>query len=519
MHNYSEFPGIMFDNILAGMGGKDNIVGKTKGFKLVLLICILASILLSTACTRIGGSADPADWGYTCVVTYNALGGSINTREVRQTYYRPNSLVFEPSGTTNMLIKPIKDGYILAGWYTAKKEIFNDKNEVIGYDFLPENRWDFDEDRVTDSLTLYARWIEQAKVDYLHASSGEVLFSKNVTTDSPVQILSSAAEQLVTPAGFTLYGYYADEACTRLFDFDVIPQGSLVSLIPANAVLYTQLAQEFPEYIQPFVKPEPSGEDDGKPQEVDLDYYLKQIGFDIVTDDPAARAQIRARKNVLIETSIQDYMAQYSRKTIYLKFIEGRYIRVDDRDDLKKASLYGFRDKDTTGAAVDGYIIANDIDFAGVTMEPVESFSGDIFGNGYTLRNIQMIFSNRKLDIDPEKKAGLFLSLDGALIQDLTFENLTLTLNYKPGIPVTVGALAVQADGSKLQNITFSHLRITTGNSDDGTVLYVVSDLIAKSVNCQLINVKGDDVEITASRHAIIRAALSPVIIIRPDPS
>jgi hypothetical protein len=481
---------------------------------------VLASLLLlSTACSRIGGSADPADWGYTCVVTYNALGGSINTREVRQTYYMPGSLVFEPSGTTNMLIRPIKDGYILAGWYTAKEDILNDKNEVTGYAFRAEDRWDFDEDRVADSLTLYARWIEQAKVDYLNASSGAVLFSKNVTTGSPVQILSGAAEQLVTPAGFTLYGYYADEACTVPFDFSIGLQGSLVDLIPSNTALYAQLIEEFPDYIQPFVITEPIDGGDVKPAEIDPDHYLKQLGFDIVTDDPAVRAQIRARKKALIETSIEDYMTQFNRKTIYLKFIEGNYVRVDDREDLKKTSLYGFRDTDAAGAAVDGYILASDIDFSGVKMETVELFSGKIFGNGYTLRNIEMTFSNRKLDNDPEKLAGLFLLLKGAVIQDLNFENLTLSLNYKPGIPVTAGALAVQADGTTLRNVNFDHMRITTGNSDDGTVPYVVADLIAKSVNCQLINVKGDDVEITASEHAIIRGSLSPVIVIRPDPS
>lgn len=501
-------------------GGNGDIVDKARGFRSVVLYGLLASLLFfSTACARLGGSADPADWGYSCVVTYDALGGSINTREVRQTFYMPNSLVFEPSGSTNMLIRPIKDGFILAGWYTAKEDILNDASEVTGYKFRAEDRWDFDEDRVADDITLYARWIEQAKVDYVDASSGAVLFSKNVTTDSPVQILSGAAEQLVTPAGFTLYGYFTDESCTLPFDFSSGLQGSLVNLVPSNADLYSRLIVEFPSYIQPFVNSEPVGEDDENPDEVDPDHYLKQLGFDIVTDDLAARAEIRSRKNDLVERSIQDYATQYSRKSVFLKFVEGNYIRVDNRDDLKKAGLYGFRDTDVAGAAIDGYILTGDIDFEGATMEAVERFSGNIYGNGYSLRNIQMTFSNKKLDNDPEKLAGLFLSLEGALIQDLTFENYTMTLNYKPGIPVTAGALAVHADGATLQNVTFSHMRITTGNGDDGSFQYVVADLIAKPVNCQLIDVKGDDVEITVSVHAIIRATLSPVIIIRPDPA
>ena len=62
-----------------------------------------------------------------------------------------NSYLFEPSGTTNMLIQPIKDGYILAGWYTSKEEIFDEQGDVIGYSFRAEDRWDFNEDRVQET--------------------------------------------------------------------------------------------------------------------------------------------------------------------------------------------------------------------------------------------------------------------------------------------------------------------------------------------------------------------------------
>ncbi len=68
-------------------------------------------------------------------------------------------------------------------------------------------------DRVQGDMTLYARWIH-ARVDYVDAASKTVLFSKNVTTRSTIQPLSPAAEQLVTPGGQSLYGYFADESCT-----------------------------------------------------------------------------------------------------------------------------------------------------------------------------------------------------------------------------------------------------------------------------------------------------------------
>ena len=43
------------------------------------------------------------------------------------------ALSFMPSGTSNMLIEPIREGYILAGWYKAKTDILDENGKVIAY--------------------------------------------------------------------------------------------------------------------------------------------------------------------------------------------------------------------------------------------------------------------------------------------------------------------------------------------------------------------------------------------------
>jgi hypothetical protein len=500
------------------LGGVTGFMKRRLSGKAFVTIALVVYLLLAASCSRIGGSADPGKWGYSCEVTYNALGGNINTREVRQTYYLPNSLVFEPSGTTNMLIKPIKDGYILAGWYKAKEDILDDKNQIIGYSFKPEDRWDFSEDRLTESITLYARWIRQSKVEYVDADTDAVLFSKNITGESPIQSLTVAATKLVTPAGYTLLDYFSDKACTQRYVFGDNQQPGQASLIPSDKDLYDQLYREFPNVLKPYDSPQKPAKSGGssEPASPDPDVFVHNLGYTFVTDDPAALAAVRTRKNALIEESIANYVNQSEKQLVYIKFVEGRFIRVMSPDAFKQGTQYGFWNEDETGAAIDGYILTGDVDFTGVTVSATETFSGIVYGNGHTLKNISLTFTNRKLDTEKEKQAGLFLSLDGATLRDLTFDDLAIQLNYKAGVSVTLGALAVEANGATLENVTFRRMRINSGVGDNGDTRYILADLIAKANNCNLTNVKGEDVEITASEQAEIKAALSPRIIIKP---
>ena len=116
---------------------------KLKIKQIVIISMVLVCAVLFSACMRSDAGIDPGDWGYDCCVTYDALGGIINSREMREVYYMNNSYLFQPSGTTNMLVEPVKDGYILAGWYTAKEDATDTEGNTV-YQFSAGDRWDFD---------------------------------------------------------------------------------------------------------------------------------------------------------------------------------------------------------------------------------------------------------------------------------------------------------------------------------------------------------------------------------------
>lgn len=467
--------------------------------RMIKISILLAALLLTVSCSGRGTAIDPGDWHYDCRVIYDSLGGTINSREIRETYYMTNSYLFEPSGTSNMLIQPLKDGYVLAGWYTAKEDVLDKDGNLIGYSFKAEDRWDFDEDRVQGDITLYARWIPQGQVDYVDASTGDIMFSKNITASSPVQKLTSATESLLAKKGFTFYDYYADKECTIPYDFSDYTHSEL---IPTDEEIYAQLYQEFPQYFKKieFVEPENIEEI----EEDTSDLFINRLGYEVTTEDEAARQQIRKRKDEMIENAIVNYVENTAEKTVYLKYVEGNYIRVTSAESLKSAGNYGFTGLDSAGEPADGYIILNDIDFKGITVEMADSFSGKIFGNGYRLKNIEMNISSRKLDQDTSKTAGLFNNLEGAYIENIIFENMTIKANVKSGIPVTIGTMAINAKKTTLRNVSFEGLAIDTGKGDDGAARYKVADLFVSGANNQLENVTGTNVEITASESAEI---------------
>lgn len=486
------------------LGGNSEMNKNKKFNRMMTIIIILAAALILSSCGSANKAVNPGEWGYNSIVTYDALGGTINSREIRETYYMKNSYVFKPSGTTNMLIQPVKDGFILAGWYTAKEDIKDSNGNITGYSFKAEDRWDFDEDRVQDDMTLYARWIPQGKVDYVDASTDVVMFSKNITEESAVQQLSSAVEILISKPGYTFDGYYADKDLTASYDFTEYVHEEL---IPSNKEIYEQLQKEFPDYIKSIDYVEAEKDEENAARDTS-DLFINELGYEIITDDEEIRREIRKYKDELYENAISYYEKNSSSKTIYLKYTEGSYVRITKAEDLKGGGKVSFSDIDRLGNQVEGYILANDIDFTGVELTMAESFSGKIIGNGYSLKNITFTVSSRKIDRDTDKSIGLFKELDGAFIENLTIENLTVKLNVNSEIPVSVGPLAVKANNTELHNVHFEGLTIDTGRGDDGKAAYKIGDVFAESKNIKLDNVTANNITITASESAKLNLLL-----------
>lgn len=88
------------------------------------------------------------------IVTFKFNGGVLdnsatNVLEEIQHAYKPNSLVIDISSYNNY--KFTKSGYVFDGWYT---------------DTGLTHKWDFSKDRVTENVTLYAKWISEIVYSY-----------------------------------------------------------------------------------------------------------------------------------------------------------------------------------------------------------------------------------------------------------------------------------------------------------------------------------------------------------------
>ncbi len=473
-----------------------------------VIVFVLAFLLLTTSCTRIGEDLDPASLGYEIEVTYNALGGIINQREIRNTNYAKNSLLFEPRGSSNLLVAPLKTGYTLAGWYTDVKEIPGKDGEEPTYEFDAQDRWDFKVDRVQENTTLYARWVNQAKAQYIDSETGEIIFSKDITASSPLSALSPAILNLVAKNGYTFLGYFDENLEQEIVfsDYEYSP------LMPTDQVLYDMLAEEFPDNFLPYdgeaeviteteteqvdtegeVDPEAEVIPEANLEEIDPYVFLHQYGYQLEADDETLAA-IRYRKNEIIDEYINKYIENNQHNDVYLKFEEGVKVHVAETADLSKGGTYMFDDLGDKGE----YFIENDLNFGDANFAKSDHFSSTINGNNHVLSNIHVKVTLKKKDILEGTIAGLFGTLENATIKDVTFKDMVIEVSAPNGADVEIGALAVNGINSTIQNVTFDGLTIVT--DVDKSETYRVSDFILNSENMKVENVTGNNVAIEVS--------------------
>lgn len=192
-----------------------------------LIMAVAASTLLLGGC-RVGTESlfvHPSEQGYEYEVTYDTLGGHINQIEKRVVYYADNSLLFQPSGTSGMLVEPKNGEKTLIGWYTNYTEEVTENGTV--YHFEEDDLWDFSTDRVSDGTTtdkvlnLYAKWVDNPAINFLDADNldGGSLLKWTITVGSELKRPTSTEPK---KSGYTLVDYYLDPECTQKFEFNRI---------------------------------------------------------------------------------------------------------------------------------------------------------------------------------------------------------------------------------------------------------------------------------------------------------
>lgn len=131
---------------------------------------------------------------------------------------------------------------------------------------------------------------------------------------------------------------------------------------------------------------------------------------------------------------------------VYTKWMDGVWFNISTPKQFKDNSR------------LDGcYIINNDLDFTGIVWSSTlasDSFKGQIIGNGHKLSNITVNQGDTS-----KMRGGVFGGIDGgAVIKDVTFENVTYNMNagsLKAG--ASFGLLAgTIAEGSVIENVSVS---------------------------------------------------------------
>ncbi|MBU6375143.1 MAG: cadherin repeat domain-containing protein, partial [Bdellovibrionales bacterium] len=128
--------------------------------------------------------------------------------------------------------------------------------------------------------------------------------------------------------------------------------------------------------------------------------------------------------------------------------------------------------------------LTSNIDLAGVSYLPVDSYTGVFDGAGYTISNLQ-------LNSPDQYKLGLFNQLSGAVVKDLTMQNVTLTGAYAVGAVaglVDAGSVVLRCKSSGIINVVSSPTMSWGPGSGGGLVGQVALSIIAESSSSATVN-------------------------------
>ena len=134
-------------------------------------------------------------------ITFNANNGTFSQGTTIKKVANGNALLIAPT-------EPTRSGYAFAGW----------ARQANG-----ENLWNFSEDRVSQDMTLYARWLQIFNVNYDanggNFTNGSTIFEIDVKFGDKLEIPSPPSRE-----NYKFTRWYKDSALTQewLFDEDVV---------------------------------------------------------------------------------------------------------------------------------------------------------------------------------------------------------------------------------------------------------------------------------------------------------
>ena len=139
---------------------------------------------------------------------------------------------------------------------------------------------------------------------------------------------------------------------------------------------------------------------------------------------------------------------------VYTKWISDSLAKVSTVEEFNKAIARG-----------KGIYLMNDLDFAGKEFRYMSSYDNEIIGNNFKLSNIK-IETIKVLSSERIPQFGLFGTLSGATIKNVTFENVELVVETKVQVEIYVGTLAGTIKDSTIENVNISG-KITISSIQD----------------------------------------------------
>lgn len=406
-----------------------------------VMVTALTAGLLTACAAGSDPEANKKKEGYSCTVTYDANGGTFGSNSAR-TYalVKENSLTPAPGyvdGKTQASVKvPTRRDHQLVGeaksdgdeetndeailtksWFLAKTDeegnvVYEGEGEERAPVLLSEDPWNFTTDRVTGDITLVAVWKEVFRFSICYVEKAE----------DGTMVEKEYRSFTVEPG---------DKIVPKLYkkkDGELVRRADYISAtISNNTCLDFYLDAEFKTYLE---------NDYVHPGHRNIEVTEKNEQGEDVTTTVATNTV-----------------------TVYAKYLPGRYQFISN-DNIRSL----------TGA--DKWYFVEDVDMTGKEFESVSKFTGDIWGNGFTMKNLTVTSKVTKPGAGQSYKAhSIFGEMDGT-VKDLTFENVTMKVATAYGTEIPgeqrINFIAYKfGKNGLLSNVTLQDCKIVADVLDD----------------------------------------------------
>ena len=419
-----------------------------KSKKFLIVILLIGVCLLFAGCKlrdHVQMEESVLGEGYDRVVTLEFNGGSVNHYEYVKYYCKSGTKINElPSAWF-----PTRVGYEVIGWY-IKPSADSDVADIDSWEI-----WDFNTDTVTEDVTLVARWrmlrsFSFGYYDFIAPEEG----GEAVKTWVEVKSLYKGIDG-------------TEFICGEVSQSD-----------------YTGMKNKFTgkTLLSGFNSEQPFYADEALTQELDLG----SLAHPVTT-----------------ESDLSEDMSNVVYR-IYCKYLEGTWTILDSESKVSLGNGNYYLVDDVT-LKTENLYINNDMERDDFTVfNPSLRFTGTIKGNGH-----KIIFKEPLQPVYQRQSTlfiGFFGVLDGATIEDVTFEGMNMNIALPSGSNESIrfGFLAGNIINSTLKNVTLSGtLTIENTEGNNGIRELINSDVwFGQKDEATVVEGCNFDIDVTDNRQS-----------------